>query len=67
MSCPELLRTQAFLDGELDDKAAAEVERPYARGARAGDEVPDEQNVRTQPEGIRPRGEKRDRHHSLEG
>ena len=27
MSCPELLRTQAFLDGELDDKAAAEVER----------------------------------------
>jgi anti-sigma factor RsiW len=26
MSCTELLRTQAFLDGELDDKAAAEVE-----------------------------------------
>jgi anti-sigma factor RsiW len=27
MSCPELLRTQAFLDGELGDKAAAEIER----------------------------------------
>ncbi|HVZ70679.1 MAG TPA: zf-HC2 domain-containing protein [Rhizomicrobium sp.] len=27
MSCPELLRTQAFLDGELDGAAAAQAER----------------------------------------
>lgn len=27
MSCPETLRTQAWLDGELDDKAADEAER----------------------------------------
>ena len=27
MSCPELLRTQAYLDGELDEKASLEAER----------------------------------------
>jgi anti-sigma factor RsiW len=27
MNCPELLRTQAWLDGELDGAAAAEAER----------------------------------------
>ena len=27
MSCPELLRTQAYLDGELDGAAAREAER----------------------------------------